>query len=305
MKIANPLYDYAFKYLMSNDRLAKKVLSTILDKEILELELSPQETVVHNEIRHFTLYRLDFKALVRDKDGKQENILIEIQKSKLPTNLLRFRNYLGMTYAQSQAKESDKLFPIVTIYILGYQVEDIPYLATKVDRKIINTSTKEEVHIQSDFIDLLTHTCYILQAGRLPEKRKEKIEQFMTLFNQSWVMDKRYIIDLHEIPEDFKDIAEYLQQPLLDQETVRNMDAEQEIDNLFAKQESEIELYKALTEKSQIALVEAKAREKESKAREEEANVLIKNMIAIMKQQGLDKDEIQTSLGMNIDKYWE
>jgi len=38
MKIAYPLYDHAFKYLMSNDRLAKKVLSTIMDKEILELE---------------------------------------------------------------------------------------------------------------------------------------------------------------------------------------------------------------------------------------------------------------------------
>jgi hypothetical protein len=35
MKIANPLYDHAFKYLMSNDKLARKVLSVILDKEVL------------------------------------------------------------------------------------------------------------------------------------------------------------------------------------------------------------------------------------------------------------------------------
>jgi flagellar biosynthesis GTPase FlhF len=34
MKIANPLYDHAFKYLMSNDKLARKVLSVILEKEV-------------------------------------------------------------------------------------------------------------------------------------------------------------------------------------------------------------------------------------------------------------------------------
>jgi len=51
MKIANPLYDHAFKYLMSNDKLARKVLSVILEKEVLELELSQQEVVVEEENR--------------------------------------------------------------------------------------------------------------------------------------------------------------------------------------------------------------------------------------------------------------
>lgn len=37
MQIVNPLYDKAFKYLMENERLAKKVISVILDEEIEEL----------------------------------------------------------------------------------------------------------------------------------------------------------------------------------------------------------------------------------------------------------------------------
>jgi hypothetical protein len=100
MKIANPLYDHAFKYLMSNDKLARKVLSVILEKEVLELELSQQEVVVEDEKRRFTLYRLDFKAVIMDENGRKETVLIELQKSKLPTNVLRFRNYLGMAYTQ-------------------------------------------------------------------------------------------------------------------------------------------------------------------------------------------------------------
>ncbi|MFK7982388.1 MAG: hypothetical protein AB8G86_20570 [Saprospiraceae bacterium] len=49
MRIANPLYDHAFKYLMSNEKLAKKVLSTILEQTVVNLELSQQEVVVANE----------------------------------------------------------------------------------------------------------------------------------------------------------------------------------------------------------------------------------------------------------------
>jgi len=45
MKIVNPLYDIAFKYLMENNRLAKKVLGVILETEVEELVLSQQETV--------------------------------------------------------------------------------------------------------------------------------------------------------------------------------------------------------------------------------------------------------------------
>ncbi|HRF42354.1 MAG TPA: hypothetical protein PK198_26370 [Saprospiraceae bacterium] len=44
MKIANPLYDHAFKYLMSNDKLARKVLS--VKDAVLETGLSEEELSV-------------------------------------------------------------------------------------------------------------------------------------------------------------------------------------------------------------------------------------------------------------------
>lgn len=162
MQIANPLYDHAFKYLMSNNKLARKVLSVILEKEIQELELSQQEVVVEDEERRFTLYRLDFKAVILDENGRRETVLIELQKSKLPTNVLRFRNYLGLSYThktktqhpETQAEQESAL-PIISIYILGYNVEDIPLVAVKVDRKIMDMSRHEELHIESDHTYLL------------------------------------------------------------------------------------------------------------------------------------------------------
>ncbi len=271
MKIANPLYDHTFKYLMSNDKLARKVLSVILEKEVLELELSQQEVVVEDEERRFTLYRLDFKAVILEENGRRETVLIELQKSKLPTNVLRFRNYLGLAYTQKiktthpeTQVEQDSALPIISIYILGYNVEDIPHVAVKVNHSIIDMSSQKELDLQSDFIDLLTHTTRILQVRRLPEQRRSRIEQFLTLFNQAWVMEEKYILDLQEVPEGFEDIAEYLQRPLQEEEIRAKLRAEEEVEALFAQQEAEKAYYKRTA-------TEAKAREEEERQQKEHA----------------------------------
>ncbi len=38
MRILNPLYDWAFKYLMDNNEIAKKFLSILLKKNVIHLE---------------------------------------------------------------------------------------------------------------------------------------------------------------------------------------------------------------------------------------------------------------------------
>jgi hypothetical protein len=275
MKIANPLYDHAFKYLMANDRLARKVLSVILEKEVLELELTQQEMVVEDQERRFTLYRLDFKAVIRDQDGHRKAVLIELQKSKLPTNILRFRSYLGLSYTQ-RTKEvpqgaGESALPIISVYILGYKVKDIPVMAARVNRRIMDLSRGVELDIQSDFIDLLTHESYILQVGRLPKVRRSRIERFMTLFNQTWVAEEKFILDLEEVPDEFRDIAEYLQRPLQEEELLAKLRGEEELEMLFAQQEAEKEQLLSQLEAAKTREEEARAREEEARAREEEA----------------------------------
>ncbi len=266
MKIANPLYDHAFKYLMSNDKLARKVLSTILEQEVVELDLAQQEIVVSDEDRHFTLFRLDFKAVILDASGKREKVLIELQKSKLPTNLLRFRHYLGNVYSQKRQNKTEDtiLLPIIAIYILGYNVKDIPVMAALVDRKVIDVATKKELKVDSEFIELLTHKTYAIQVRRLPEKRKTQLEKFMTLFNQAWVSDKNYILDLEEVPEEFKDVAKYLHKPLTDKSLLKKLAAEEEMEDYFAEQE--VKLKKAF----QLAEEERRQKEEERRQKEEE-----------------------------------
>ena len=152
MKIVNPLYDKAFKYLMENKRYAKKVLSVILDTEIVELSVGQQETIVPDDKRHFTLFRLDFTAVIKDANGTEEKVLVELQKSKFPTDIQRFRNYLGANYLSPMPKKHGEtkektVYPIITVYILGYELDDLPYLAVTVNRDIINSIDKKRLPI--------------------------------------------------------------------------------------------------------------------------------------------------------------
>lgn len=245
---------------MSNEKLAREVLSAILEKDVLYVQLSQQEVVIADEERMFTMSRLDFKARIRDENGREEMVLIELQKSKLPTNLLRFRTYLGMSYSNRHSQSEDTretLLPIITIYILSYNIEDIPVMAAKVGRRVTDMSSREELPIKSDFIELLTQDCYVLQGHRLLPRRRTRIEQFMTLFNQAWIKERNLILDLEEVSDEFKDVAEYLQRPLLEEETRMKLLSEEELESVFALQEAErAELLDELSK--------AKAREREA-----------------------------------------
>ena len=123
MYIANPIYDVVFKYLMEDSKLAKLMLSSIIGEEILELEFLTQEfagefqqkrrklrteeerkelMALNIEERFsLTVYRLDFSAKIKTSEGKKQ-VIIELQKAKYPTDIMRFRNYLA-----SQLKNKD------------------------------------------------------------------------------------------------------------------------------------------------------------------------------------------------------
>ncbi|MEM1123294.1 MAG: hypothetical protein AAGJ18_22830 [Bacteroidota bacterium] len=246
MKIINPIYDHAFKYLMQNNRIAKKVLSTLLECEVVELVVEQQEMITVDESRGFKLYRLDFSAIIINEEGQKQKVLIELQKSKLPTNLIRFRSYLGESYTKKEVvtnalgAEENKVYPIISIYILGYNVVDIPYLAVNIDNKITNAVTKKEVKVASDFINLLTHKTRIIQVRRLQAKRKSRLERFLLLFNQAWITADKFILELEEIPEEFNDIVNYLRGPVQDEAFRKKLRGEEEIDDIFRNQEAQL-----------------------------------------------------------------
>ena len=53
MRIANPIYDAVFKYLMDDNKIAKKLLSLIIGTKIKSIKLTPKEFENKEAYQHF------------------------------------------------------------------------------------------------------------------------------------------------------------------------------------------------------------------------------------------------------------
>jgi len=174
MDIANPIYDVVFKYMMEDNTVAKLLVSSIIGEEVVSLEPKPQEHTrekdkekIKGEIPNLTVYRLDFSAKIKTSDGQYKVIIIEMQKAELPTDIMRFRRYLGEQYIDSENviinDEEVNPMQIYAIYFLGKElgVHDTPVLSVSPD--VRDVSTGEVVHQENKFVEGLNHKSWIVQ----------------------------------------------------------------------------------------------------------------------------------------------
>ncbi|MBK8807516.1 MAG: hypothetical protein IPO21_13095 [Bacteroidales bacterium] len=257
MRIINPIYDQAFKYLMENERIAKMILSLIIEKEIISLQTKPQEVKTHDPKRDIPLSRFDFKVIIKDIDNKHVNVLIEIQKSNKPNPIMRFRRYLGKnyikqeTFVDSDGKQVTEPLPIITIYFLGYNLAHYDTPAIVVNNVVKDTVNNCIIDHKDRFVELLTHPSYILQTGRLRESRKTRIEKFLAIFDQQCITNDRYILDIEDAADD-NDIAtikEYLHRATEDEEMLLKLELEEDVEKEFQTLEKNLE--KALLNEAQ------------------------------------------------------
>jgi hypothetical protein len=202
--IANPIYDVVFKYLMANLDVAKGVISTIIDEEIVVLDFKSQEHTHKLEktdlkkiktgddinVKELTYFHLDFIARIKMKTGGFRNVLIELQKSNLPPNIMRFRRYLGEQYKKEDEVEDEEGnvsregLPIITIYFLGYKISETLPGGKKIEER-------------SEFIECLTHDSYVIRIPLLHVEMKSELERVLSVFQQENFIDdtirmKRY-----------------------------------------------------------------------------------------------------------------
>lgn len=199
MQIANPIYDVVFKYMMSDNKVAKLFLSAIIGEEIIELAFEPTEMQLSLQ-ESITVLRMDFKATIKQLDGSQKVIIIEIQKAKLHTDIMRFRRYLGLQYSDvenSVIKEVYKnpngndtiirdALPILSIYFLGHQldkVKDVPVI--KVERSYVDVATGTVLEEREAFIESLTHDSFIIQIPNIKGHRRTELEKLLYILTKA------------------------------------------------------------------------------------------------------------------------
>ena len=212
IRVANPIYDSVFKYLMEDERIARTVLSTLLKKEVVEVQIRRNEYT--NGIRdNISMFRIDFGARIRKDDGSLQLILIELQKTWLETETLRFRQYLGAQYATPENMVHEEMrppygIPMVAVYILGHRVGNINVPVLYVHHKSYDYEGHEVTEgLPNPFVDSLVHDSIIVQLPLLRGQINNRLDKVLSVFDQT-NKDKsnRQMVELDE--DNYKDDAD-------------------------------------------------------------------------------------------------
>ena len=308
MTIANPIYDIVFKYLMEDERIARTILSALLKVEVLAVEVRPHE---YSDDSRDTLsvYRIDFGATIRDKDGKEKLILIELQKTWLETETLRFRQYLGVHYSNPKNMQEDGYaLPMVAVYLLGHKVGDIeePVLYVSHQSRDYDDNIVTQ-GLPNPFVDSLTHDSIIVQIPRLhpylsqPVKPggRNRLDMVLSIFDQTQrdASDSRLLrIDdtAYRGNDDMGHILHRLTMAAADADMRHKMNVEDEYFSAIEKRDTEI-----LMRDRQLA--EQKAQLSEQKAQLSEQRNMLRTTIKLLLDAGKSLEEVAESLGLDVE----
>ena len=212
IEIANPLYDVVFKHLMENTHVASYFIETFIGEKVESLSLLAQESTYFKWLETYdkleltpedlellkkiTVIRLDFVATIKTADGEHKKVLIEIQKSRDTTDVMRFRTYLAEQYKRKEAitvnnKTESVPLPIITIYLLGFNLSESDAVVLRVGRFCYDMIENKTINLKIPLVEYLTHDCYMVQLGRITGKMQTRLEKVLSVFEQRYFVDSK------------------------------------------------------------------------------------------------------------------
>ena len=298
--IANPIYDIVFKYLMEDERIARTILSALLKKDIIKVEVRPHEYHGDKEGK-LSIYRIDFAATIKNDDGSEQLTLIELQKTWLETETLRFRRYLGVQYEDERNMTSpDAALPMVAVYLLGHKVGDIDVPVVYVSHHAYDYNEQPVTKGMPDpFVESLTHDSIIVQIPLLHGQINNRLDKVLSIFDQSRREERTHQVlniddSLYQGDADMQHIIRRLEKASADRMMRQEMNVEDEYYSAIEKRDTEI-----LMRDRQLA--EQKAQLTEQKAQLEQKNAQLKISVQLLRGTGLSNEQIAEKLGLKVD----
>lgn len=305
IQIANPIYDSVFKYLMEDERIAKTLLSALLKKEVVAVEMRRNEYT--NGVRdNISMFRIDFGAHVKEPDGTIRLVLIELQKTWLETETLRFRQFLGAQYSNPENVPSENnkdgyAIPMVAIYLLGHRVGDINVPVLYVKHKAYDYDGNVVTDgIPDPFVESLIHDSIIVQIPLLHGQVNNRLEKVLSVFDQSQKNGSdRHVLNVNDTPFDDDDDMQYLLRRLL--MAAANAQLRQEMN-------VEDEYFKALEDRDTALMIKDKKlaeqaeQLEQNKAELEQNKAQLRTMALLLSNSGMSVEEIAKSVGMSQDQ---
>ena len=312
IQIANPIYDSVFKYLMEDERIAKTLLSALLKKEVVAVEMRRNEYT--NGVRdNISMFRIDFGAHVKEPDGTIRLVLIELQKTWLETETLRFRQYLGAQYSNPENVPSENnkdgyAIPMVAIYLLGHRVGDINVPVLYVKHKAYDYDGNVVTDgIPDPFVESLIHDSIIVQIPLLHGQVNNRLEKVLSVFDQSQKNGSdRHVLNVNDTPFDDDDDMQYLLRRLLmaaaNAQLRQEMNVEDEYFRALEDRDTALMIKdKKLAEQAE-QLEQNKAQLEQNKAELEQNKAQLRTMALLLSNSGMSVEEIANSVGMPQDQ---
>ncbi len=306
--VANPIYDIVFKYLMEDERIARTILSALLKMDVVHVKLRPHE---YANVKRDTLsvFRIDFGATVRQADGSEQLILVELQKTWLPTETLRFRQYLGVQYQNpanvvGEGRDTHAL-PLVAIYLLGHNVGDIEEPVLYVQHETYDYEGRRVTKgLPDPFVDSLTHNSIIVQIPRLHGQVNTRLDKVLSIFDQTYKSkDNQQVLNIDDSiyagDAEMEHIIHRLLMAATDANVRQDMNVEDEYFSIIEKRDTEIMMRdRQLAEQSvQLAEKNVQLAEKDVQLQE-----LMRNSIRMLLKAKMEPEDIATSLGIDLEK---
>ena len=311
--VANPIYDVVFKYLMEDKRIARTILSALLKEDIVEVEMRPHE-YVNDKRDSVSVLRIDFGARVRQTDGSEKLILIELQKTWLETETLRFRQYLGVQYdnPDNMLAGGEHALPMVAVYLLGHRVGDIDEPVLYVRHKSYNSDGQLVTKgLPNPFVDSLTHDSIIVQipllrgllsgSGNSRQPGKSRLDKVLSIFDQNngEGRNKRVLsIDdsLYSGDADMEHILQRLAMAAGDSKLRQDMNIEEEFISAIERRDTEILHRDYELAKQKVLLDEQKTQLDEQKTQLDEQKTQLDEQKTQLDEQKTQLDEQKTQL---------
>ena len=299
MEIANPIYDVVFKYLMEDERIARTILSALLKKDVVEVHVRPHE-YANSQRDTLSIFRIDFGATIQEPDGSEHLILIELQKTWLPTETLRFRQYLGVHYSNPENIIADgNALPTVAVYLLGHKVGDIEEPVLYVHHHSYDYNGQVVTKgLPNPFVESLTHDSIIVQIPRLHGKINNRLDAVLSIFDQSRKSpqsQQMIRIDENLFAEDDADMQRIVRRLLMaatNSNMRHDMNVEDEYFSIIEKQDTEILMKTRELAERTVELEESKAELESSKAELESSKAELESSKAELES---SKAELESS----------
>jgi hypothetical protein len=267
--------------MMSDSKVAKTFLSAIIGEKIVELDFSSTEHIlktgieksqIDRTLEQITVCRFDFAAKIETENGGYKTVIIELQKAKFATDIMRFRRYLGAMYQSAENtydKNRVKARQIYCIYLLNYEIDLCDSPIIKVDYVASDLTTGKKLDKKNEFIESLNHKSWIIQVRQLKEKRRNELENLLSIFDQDNITDDKHILNIDErqFSEAYQHIIRKLREAYESKQVREEMQMEDDyINELLMKDEIIAEKDKTIVEKDKSLAESKKTIEEKDKA---------------------------------------